>query len=55
VICEPAQTRDELVRMATAAARSEGLIAEGDTVVLAAGRPGEAPGHTNLLEIRRVA
>lgn len=54
VICPPAQGRDDLVHMAIQAAHSAGLIAEGDTVVLAAGLPGEAPGHTNLLEIRRV-
>lgn len=54
LVCPPAQTRDELVRTAIEAARSEKLISSGDTVVLAAGLPGEAPGHTNLLEIRQI-
>ncbi len=54
LICPLTQTRDELNEMAVNTARSEGLVSDGDTVVLAAGLPGEAPGHTNLLEINRV-
>ncbi len=54
VICQQAKTRDEQVHLAMRAAQSAGLVRQGDTVVLAAGLPGEAPGHTNLLEICRV-
>ncbi len=52
LICPPAETREDLADAAFHAALGEGLVEKGDTVVLAAGLPGEAPGHTNLLEIR---
>ncbi len=54
VLCPVTQTRDTLTQSAIAAARSAGLISTGDTVVVAAGLPDEAPGHTNLLEINQV-
>ena len=54
LVCPQTPTRDALNDIAIRTARADGLISDGDTVVLAAGLPDEAPGHTNLLEINRV-
>jgi pyruvate kinase len=46
-----ADNSDEMIEHAVEAARAEGLVGEGDTVVITAGAARSEPGTTNLMRI----
>jgi pyruvate kinase len=48
------QNTDDIIRHAVEAAQKEGLIREGDTVVITAGAAGSRPGTTNLMKVQVV-
>lgn len=54
VLCPPTQTTDEMFGAAIQASLQEGLIREGDLVVITAGVPVGVPGTTNLLRVETV-
>ncbi len=54
VLCPPTQTTDEMFGAAIQASLREGLIREGDLVVITAGVPVGVPGTTNLLRVETV-
>ncbi len=54
VLCPPTQTTDEMFGAAIQASVGEGLIREGDLVVITAGVPVGVSGTTNLLRVETV-
>jgi pyruvate kinase len=54
LLTEHGRDTDDMIEKATSAARAEGLVRSGDTVVLAAGVPVGKTGQTNLLKVERV-
>lgn len=45
---------DDLIETSLRAAQEKGMVAEGDTVVIAAGVPHGEPGRTNMIKVHRV-
>ena len=48
------QDTDDLIESSLRAAQEKGMVAEGDTVVIAAGVPHGKPGRTNMIKVHRV-
>jgi pyruvate kinase len=54
LLVQPGRDTDQMIENATEAARSSGLVHEGDRVVVVAGVPVGRPGQTNLLKVETV-
>lgn len=54
IVCEQADTLDEMMRRAEAEARKRGLVDPGDLVVITGGDIG-VPGSTNLMRVSEIA
>lgn len=50
----PAATMEDIITQSIAAARAQGLVAEGDRVVITGGVPAGVSGRTNMIQVRVV-
>ena len=51
ILVKPSRNTDDMTEEAVQAASREGLVKQGDTVVLTAGVPAGIPGRTNLIKV----
>lgn len=54
LLCRRAESTDEIIASAVRAAQAQGLIKQGDVVVITAGAAGSGPGTTDIMKVQIV-